>query len=125
MAKVVLYTFAIFKETRHSEYNKGFNDRNPFVYVSAENTGIRGPVWAELEKEPRRPQQRLGRAECQPAILNHRGPWGYGCNTFALGRCGVGLRLHLRRVSRRGPEDALRLVRRRGLPRIGSLVDRG
>jgi len=38
VAKVVLYTFAIFKETRHSEYNKGFNDRNPFVYVSAENT---------------------------------------------------------------------------------------
>ncbi len=38
MAKVVLYTFAIFKEPRHSEYNKGFNDRNPFVYVSAENS---------------------------------------------------------------------------------------
>ena len=38
MTNVVLYTFAIFKETRHSEYNKGFNARNPFVYVSAENT---------------------------------------------------------------------------------------
>ncbi|MBC8280979.1 MAG: DUF3291 domain-containing protein [Chloroflexi bacterium] len=38
MAKVVLYTFAIFKETRNSEYNKEFNDRNPFVYVSAENS---------------------------------------------------------------------------------------
>ena len=38
MAKVVLYTFAIFKEPRHSEYNQGFNDRNPFVYVSAENS---------------------------------------------------------------------------------------
>ena len=38
MAQVVLYTFAIFKETRHSEYNQGFNDRNPFVYVSAENS---------------------------------------------------------------------------------------
>lgn len=29
MAQVVLYTFAIFKEPRHSEYNKEFNDRNP------------------------------------------------------------------------------------------------
>ena len=38
MAKVVLYAFAIFKQPRHSEYNKGFNDRNPFVYVSAENS---------------------------------------------------------------------------------------
>ena len=38
MAKVVLYTFAIFKQPRHSEYNQEFNDRNPFVYVSAENT---------------------------------------------------------------------------------------
>ena len=27
MAKVVLYTFAIFREPRHSEHNKGFNDR--------------------------------------------------------------------------------------------------
>ncbi|MBT97487.1 MAG: hypothetical protein CL902_02530 [Dehalococcoidia bacterium] len=38
MAKVVLYTFAIFKEPRDSESNKEFHDRNPFVYVSAENT---------------------------------------------------------------------------------------
>ncbi|MFP6604913.1 MAG: DUF3291 domain-containing protein [Pirellulaceae bacterium] len=38
MAQVVLYTLASFKEPQHSEYNKGFNDRNPFVYVSAENS---------------------------------------------------------------------------------------
>ena len=37
MAKVVLYTFAIFKEPNEHEQNDGFHDRNPFVYVSAEN----------------------------------------------------------------------------------------
>jgi len=38
VAQVVLYTLASFKEPQHSEYNKGFSDRNPFVYVSAENS---------------------------------------------------------------------------------------
>ena len=37
MAKVVLYTFAIFKKPNQHEQNDGFHDRNPFVYVSAEN----------------------------------------------------------------------------------------
>ena len=37
MAKVVLYTFAIFKEPNEHEQNDGFHERNPFVYVSAEN----------------------------------------------------------------------------------------
>ncbi len=37
MAKVVLDTFAIFKEPNEHEQNDGFHERNPFVYVSAEN----------------------------------------------------------------------------------------
>jgi len=37
MAKVVLYTFAIFKKPNEDEQNDGFHERNPFVYVSAEN----------------------------------------------------------------------------------------
>ena len=38
MAKLVLYTFAIFQQPNESKHNKGFHDRNPFVYVSAENS---------------------------------------------------------------------------------------
>ena len=38
MAKLVLYTFAIFQQPRDHEQNQSFHDRNPFVYVSAENT---------------------------------------------------------------------------------------
>lgn len=38
MAKVVLYTFGIFLQPRDHEQNKGFHDRNPFVYTSAENS---------------------------------------------------------------------------------------
>ena len=38
MAKVVLYTFGVFKESRDHEDIQGFHDRNPFVYTSAENS---------------------------------------------------------------------------------------
>ena len=38
MAKLVLYTFAIFQQPNESKHNKGFHDRNPFVYVSTENS---------------------------------------------------------------------------------------
>ena len=37
MSKVVLYTFAIFKKPNEDPQNDGFHERNPFVYVSAEN----------------------------------------------------------------------------------------
>ena len=38
MAKLVLYTFGILKQPRDHEEIKGFHDRNPFVYTSAENS---------------------------------------------------------------------------------------
>lgn len=38
MAKLVLYTFGIFQQPRDHEQIKGFHDRNPFVYTSAENS---------------------------------------------------------------------------------------
>jgi len=38
MAKLVLYTFGIFQQPRDQEQIKGFNDGNPFVYTSAENS---------------------------------------------------------------------------------------
>ena len=38
MAKLVLYTFGIFQQPRDHEEIKGFHDRNPFVYTSAENS---------------------------------------------------------------------------------------
>ena len=38
MAKLVLYTFGIFQQPRDQEQIKGFNDRNPFVYTSVENS---------------------------------------------------------------------------------------
>ena len=37
MAKVVLYTFPVFKKPSEHEQNDGFHQRNPFVYVSAGN----------------------------------------------------------------------------------------
>ena len=38
MAKLVLYTFGIFQQPRDHEQIKGFHDRNPFVYTSAEHS---------------------------------------------------------------------------------------
>ncbi|MBC8280978.1 MAG: DUF3291 domain-containing protein [Chloroflexi bacterium] len=38
MAKLALYTFGIFQQPRDHEQLKGFHDRNPFVYASAENS---------------------------------------------------------------------------------------
>ena len=36
MARLVLYTFGVLQQPRDHEQIKGFHDRNPFVYTSAE-----------------------------------------------------------------------------------------
>ena len=36
MAQLVLYTFGVLQQPRDHEQIKGFHDRNPFAYTSAE-----------------------------------------------------------------------------------------
>ena len=44
MAKLILYTFSILQQPRDHEQINEFDDRNPFIYTSAENSEGTGPV---------------------------------------------------------------------------------
>ena len=76
MAKVVLYTFAIFKEPNQHEQNDGFHARNPFVYTSAENAkGFVDPSGNSWKRDHATRNSDRGTREVSPRFFpgeNHR-----------------------------------------------------